>query len=64
MRLLRKQTDVTGVITAFLAVECVSYGEDDLPMHVARTPLRDMLRALAVTLPVSTSFTIDRPGAI
>jgi hypothetical protein len=59
-----KQTDITGVTTSLLAVECVTYGADDQPERVARTPLRDFLRGLAVTLPISTSFTVDRPGAI
>jgi hypothetical protein len=59
-----KKTDITGVTTSFLAVECVTYNADDLPERVARAPLRDFLRGLTVTLPISTSFTVDRPGAI
>lgn len=59
-----KQTDMTGVTTSFLAVECIAFDEDDMPEHTARTPLRDLLRGLAVTLPINRSFTVDRPGAI
>ncbi len=59
-----KQTDITGVTTSVLAVECVTYDTDDQPERMTRTPLMDILRGLAVTLPISTSFTVDRPGAI
>lgn len=64
MKYWTKKTDITGVTTSFLAVECVTYNADDLPERVARAPLRDFLRGLTVTLPISTSFTVDRPGAI
>ena len=59
-----KQTDSTGVTTSYLAVECVTFDDDDRPQKTARTPMRDLLRGLAVTLPINHRFTVDRPGAI
>ncbi|MCF8484278.1 MAG: hypothetical protein K9G71_03630 [Rhodobacteraceae bacterium] len=59
-----KQTDVTGVTTSYLAVECISFDNDDQPQTQTRTPLLELLKSLAVTLPIARSFTVDRPGAI
>lgn len=59
-----KQTDVTGVTTSYLAVECITFDTDDQPQSRTRTPLLELLKSLAVTLPALSGFTVDRPGAI
>lgn len=59
-----KKTDVTGVTTSYLAVECVTFDRDDQPQTRTITPLLDLLKSLAVTLPIASGFTADRPGAI
>lgn len=47
-----------------LAVECVHFDEAERPIQRNVVPLLSLLRGLAVTLPVQTTFTVDRPGAI
>lgn len=47
-----------------LSVETVILDEAGGIAHCRQTPLADLLRSLAVTLPVDRVIRADRPGAI
>jgi hypothetical protein len=59
-----KATDVTGVTTALLAVECTTYDEDEQPSQWRLMPLNALLRGLSVSLPRPINAKDDRLGAI
>lgn len=46
------------------AIECVHFDDQDRAVARRVVPLLALMRGLTVTLPVQTTFTVDRPGAI
>lgn len=59
-----KHTDITGVSTSRLAVECTIYDDFERPVATQVTSLLSLVRSLTITLPVQRTIMVDRPGAI
>lgn len=60
-------TNRTAPVTATLdqlAIECVHFDDADRPVQRRVVPLLALMRSLTVTLPVPTTFSVDRPGAV